>query len=170
MSSLKIRLLIGLFAFGIVILFIWIYFSPEQTEKTQQAPTAQASAAGKIVFSTDTRVERVERDDKLQAETDALLPLFDKMPQVPVYLKDEPFLKQGGTNTERGAAYTHCDRDEFPSIFVKKIFYQKANRKQLINALKHELTHAWLCRQRLMSVGHGPLFRRKFSQVGGVGN
>ena len=110
-----------------------------------------------------------EHDKKLQAETDALLSLFDKMPTVPVYLKDEPILKSG-THVEIGAAYTQCYRGDFPIIYVKKIFYQKANRKQLVNALKHELTHAWLCRRGQMSVGHGDAFRRKFAQVGGFGN
>jgi len=110
-----------------------------------------------------------EHDDNLQAEADALLPLFDNMPRVPIFIKDDPMLTTG-TNTERGAAYTYCYPREFPTIFVKKIFYQKANQKQLINALKHELTHAWLCRQGLMSVGHNEVFRQKFSQVGGFGN
>ncbi|HEX9961226.1 MAG TPA: SprT-like domain-containing protein [Pyrinomonadaceae bacterium] len=112
---------------------------------------------------------RFEHDRNLQAETDALLSLFDNMPPVPVYLKDEPILKSG-TNTERGAAYTHCYSQELPTIFVKKIFYQKTNRKQLVNLLKHELTHAWLCRQRSMSSGHDASFRQKFTEVGGFGN
>ncbi len=112
--------------------------------------------------------EDFERDKNLQAESDALLPLFDNMPPVPVYLKDEPILK-AGTNTEKGSAYTHCYESEKPAIFVKKIFYQKANRNRLVNALKHELTHAWLCRKRQMS-GHDEQFRRKFKQVGGFGN
>ena len=110
----------------------------------------------------------LDRDDKLQAETDALLPLFDQMPSVPVYIKDEPILKSGN-DMESGVAYTNCDVNELPSIFVKKIFYQKTNQKQLINILKHELTHAWLCRQHLMS-GHDARFREKFTQVGGFGN
>jgi hypothetical protein len=110
-----------------------------------------------------------DRDKKLQAEADALLFLFDKMPPVPVYLKDEPILKSG-TNTEKGAAYTQCSTQAAPTIYVKKIFYQKTNRKQLVNLLKHELTHAWLCRQRVMSVGHDAAFREKFTQVGGFGN
>ncbi|HEX8368760.1 MAG TPA: SprT-like domain-containing protein [Pyrinomonadaceae bacterium] len=112
--------------------------------------------------------DRFDADDNLQAEADALLSLFDNMPPVSIRLTDEPFLKSG-TNTEKGAAYTHCYNHELPTIFVKKTFYQKTNRKQLINLLKHELTHAWLCRQRLMS-GHDERFRRKFSAVGGVGN
>jgi hypothetical protein len=110
----------------------------------------------------------LEFDNNLQAESDALLSLFDEMPPVPVYLKDEPVLK-AGTNTETGAAYTHCYGQELPTVFVKKIFYQKANRKQLVNLLKHEMTHAWLCRQRLMS-GHDDNFQRKFKQIGGFGN
>ncbi|MGI8787819.1 MAG: SprT-like domain-containing protein [Pyrinomonadaceae bacterium] len=109
-----------------------------------------------------------EQDARLQAEADALLPLFDKMPPVVVYLTDEAIIKSG-TNTERGVAYTTCDKNEFPSIYVKKTFYQKANRPQLVNILKHELTHSWLCRQRLMA-GHDAAFRRKFTQVGGFGN
>ena len=121
-------------------------------------------------FKIETAVsaDPFEHDDNLQAEADALLFLFDKMPPVPVYLKDEPMLKTGA-NTERGAAYTHCYSNRLPTIFVKKIFYQKANRKQLVNLLKHELTHAWLCRRQLMS-GHDDNFRKKFKQVGGVGN
>ena len=109
-----------------------------------------------------------ESNDKLQTEADALMPLFDNMPPVPVYLKDEPVIKSG-SNTERGVAYTHCERHENPTIFIKKDFYEQANRKQLVNILKHELTHAWLCRGQLMS-GHDEKFRRKFAEVGGFGN
>ncbi|HEX8250313.1 MAG TPA: SprT-like domain-containing protein [Pyrinomonadaceae bacterium] len=112
--------------------------------------------------------DKFDSDGKLQAEADALLLLFDNMPPVPIYLTDEPFLKSG-TNTEKGAAYTHCYNHDTPAIFVKKTFYQTTNRKQLVNLLKHEMTHAWLCRQRLMS-GHDERFRRKFSEIGGVGN
>jgi hypothetical protein len=104
----------------------------------------------------------------LQGATDALLPLFDEMPPVPVYLRDEPVLKSG-TSIENGVAYTNCENHDNPTIFIKKIFYEKTNRKQLVNILKHELTHAWLCRQNLMS-GHDERFRRKFTAVGGFGN
>lgn len=116
----------------------------------------------------NVQVGKFDRDDKLQAETDALLALFDNMPPVPVYLTDEPILKKG-TNTETGFAYTHCYGHDTPSIFVKKIFYRKNNQKQIVNALKHELTHAWLCRQGVMW-GHDERFRKKFRQVGGFGN
>ncbi len=104
----------------------------------------------------------------LQAKTDEFLALFDRMPPVSVYLKDEPILKSG-TNTERGVAYTNCEKGAEPIVYIKKIFYEKANRKQLDNILKHELTHAWLCRQNL-SAGHDHRFRAKFIQVGGFGN
>lgn len=128
-------------------------------------PTTNQPFTPKVEISA----EQFEKDNNLQAESDALLPLFDRMPAVPVYLKDEPILKSG-TNTERGAAYTHCYSPERPTIFVKKVFYQKANRKQLVNLLKHEMTHAWLCRQGIMSAGHDDAFRQKFKQIGGVGN
>jgi hypothetical protein len=108
------------------------------------------------------------QNDNLQAETDALLPLFDEMPPVPVFLRDEPVLKSG-TSIESGVAYTNCENHDNPTIFIKKIFYEKTNRKQLVNILKHELTHAWLCRQNLMS-GHDERFQRKFTAVGGFGN
>jgi hypothetical protein len=131
------------------------------------ADNSQNQTVNQIVTKPTPR-EKFERDKNLQAESDRLLPLFDNMPAVPVYLKDEPILKSG-TNTEKGSAYTHCYESEKPAVFVKKIFYQKASRKRLVNALKHELTHAWLCRKRQMS-GHDEQFRRKFKQVGGFGN
>jgi hypothetical protein len=121
-----------------------------------------------VTEKTPVSAPEFERSDKLQAASDALLTLFDRMPSVPIYLKDEPILKTGAS-TEKGVGYTHCDGGEIPSIFIKKAFYQKANQKQLVNILKHELTHAWLCRQRLMS-GHDERFREKFKQVGGFGN
>jgi hypothetical protein len=112
--------------------------------------------------------ENLETDQKLQDKTDALLNLFDKMPSVPVYLKDEPILKSG-TNTEHGVAYTDCKNNRIPTIYIKRVFFANANNKQLTNILKHELTHAWLCRQGLMS-GHDERFRKKFKEVGGFGN
>ena len=108
-----------------------------------------------------------ERNAKLQAETDGLLLLFDKMPSVPVYLSNEPI--QGGTNVEGGVAYNVCEDHKNPTIYVKKAFYAKANRKQLVNILKHELTHAYFCRQGIQA-GHDERFRQKFTQVGGFGN
>jgi len=136
-----------------------------------QAPENLPAATNVSLSQKATEIAiigKVERDQKLQSETDALLPLFDNMPSVPVYLKDEPVLK-AGTNVDTGLAYTHCFGQERPAIFFKKVFYQKNNRKQIVNALKHELTHAWLCRQGVMS-GHDARFYKKFRQVGGIGN
>jgi hypothetical protein len=120
------------------------------------------------IFLEENEDKNFEYNAKLQAETDALLHFFDRMPPVPVYLKDEPVLKSG-TNVETGLAYTHCYAQERPTIFIKKSFYEKSSRKYLVNILKHELTHAWLCRQRAMS-GHDERFRKKFKEIGGFGN
>lgn len=127
------------------------------------APTNSVNLDEKPIYN-----EYFERHDKLQSEADALLPLFDKMPPVAVYLKDAPVIETG-SNTERGVAYTNCENFEYPTIIIKQTFYQNANSKQLTNILKHEMTHAWLCRQRQMS-GHDERFRKKFSEVGGFGN
>jgi hypothetical protein len=116
-------------------------------------------------FSPDA--DRPQFIENLQNESDALLPLFDSMPPVTVYVAELPVMKSG-TSIEKGVAYTNCDKNE-PLIYIKKDFYEKTNRQQLVNILKHELTHAWLCRQNLSS-GHGELFRRKFTEVGGFGN
>jgi hypothetical protein len=113
-------------------------------------------------------VEPFERNENLQADADALLSFFAEMPPVPVFIRDVPVLKSG-SSIESGVAYTVCQKPENPTIFVKRIFYEKTNRRQLVNILKHELTHAWLCRQNLMS-GHDEIFRRKFKSVGGFGN
>ena len=151
--------------FGLVIVGGVIFTGIVLAASCSSAPPAPLDAGAGSTAS----VSALDHDDKLQAETDALLALFDKMPRVPVYLKDE-LIQKSGTNTEKGSAYTYCYGQTRPTIFVKKIFYQKTNRKQLVNALKHELTHAWLCRQGLMSVGHNDVFRQKFKQVGGIGN
>ncbi len=108
------------------------------------------------------------RDFKLQGQTDRLVKLFGEMPLVPVYLSDEIINKEG-TNTERGVAYTTCSKKDKPEIFVKNVFYEKANQKQLVNILKHELTHAWQCHQDL-TWGHHEQFYKKFRSVGGIGN
>lgn len=127
------------------------------------------------LFSTPTTTgkfspiaDRPQFIESLQNESDALLPLFDEMPSVAVYVADQP-IDKSGSSIEKGVAYTSCERNDKPYIFIKKDFYEKTNRKQLVNILKHELTHAWLCRQNLMA-GHDELFRRKFTEVGGFGN
>ena len=111
---------------------------------------------------------KIEFDEKLQSEADALLPLFDGMPPVTVYFAAEA-IQKSGTSIETGVAYTQCQTPEKPVIYIKKEFYSRTNRRQLVNILKHELTHAWACRRNLMG-GHDELFRRKFTAVGGFGN
>jgi hypothetical protein len=112
--------------------------------------------------------KKVEVDKKLQAESDALLPLFGKMLSVPVYIVDEPIIENGKSSTERSIAYTICENKDQPTIFVKKVFWEKQNDKQITNALKHELTHAWFCRQEIRAE-HDERFRKKFAGIGGYG-
>lgn len=114
---------------------------------------------------TDKTVEKIPA---LQTEADRLLKLFDDMPAVPVFVKDAPVLKKG-TNVETSVAYTDCQNKTNPTIYVKRVFYAKANQKQLTNILKHEMTHAWFCRQGV-AASHDARFRRKFKEVGGFGN
>ena len=167
MNQFKIPLLIVLLiCFLVTFLFAWFYFAPnllvKPPEVTNQPPINEKP-------TPDARLSNTLRDSKLESETDALLTFFDNMPKVPIYLKDEPILKKGN-ETETGVATTFCDNNVSPFIIIKKVYYKKANRIQLKNTLKHELTHAWLCRQNLMSVGHNEVFRKKFTQVGGLGN
>lgn len=112
--------------------------------------------------------EKSLKDEKLQRETDTLLVFFDRMPSVPVFIRDEPVLKSG-SETQKGVAYTDCQARKNPTIYVKKDFYERTNRKQLVNILKHELTHAWFCRQGIIA-GHDARFRKKFADAGGFGN
>jgi hypothetical protein len=111
--------------------------------------------------------KKAETNEKLQAKSDSLLPLFDHMLSVPVYLVDEPVIDKGNS-TERSAAYTICENKDQPTIFVKKVFYEKWNETVITNILKHELTHAWFCRQEVRAE-HDERFRKKFAGVGGFG-
>jgi len=153
--------------FGIFILLIstaGIYFLLRQRNETASVIVKETNIQTAAPLATPTP----ERDDNLQRQADALLTLFDKMPPVPVFVSDSP-IEKGGTNTERGVAYTNCVDFKTPTITVKKSFYLKTNQKQITNILKHELTHAWQCRQGRMW-GHDADFRKKFTEVGGFGN
>ena len=144
-------------------IIVFAYLKPLNAPAIAQNPSNSEPDLAKIETN-----KNFERDNKLQTNTNELLALFDNMPHVSVYIKDEPIIKSG-SNTERGVAYTNCTDNNNPTIIVKKSFYEKANQKQLINILKHELTHSWLCRQQMM-FGHDEMFRKKFKQVGGFGN
>ncbi|HVE55833.1 MAG TPA: SprT-like domain-containing protein [Pyrinomonadaceae bacterium] len=161
-SKLKFLMIAAVILLGILALY-WIIKPSDQPPGESVLPTPVPTAAVKA----ETK-ENFEYSAKLQTETNALLPLFGKMPPVPVFLKDEIINKQG-SNTERGVAYAACENKNQPTIFVKKVFFEKANRKQLVNILKHELTHAYFCRQGIQE-GHDANFRKKFTEVGGFGN
>lgn len=148
------KLLICLFLIAVSIAAAFFLAS-----RTAQKPVETIGSGAQFQFSVDQR---------LQNRADSFLPLFDNMPPVTVYLTDSPILATG-SSIERGVASTSCENPETPSIFIKKSFFEQTNEKQLANILKHELTHAWLCRQNLMS-GHDENFRRKFAEVGGFGN
>jgi hypothetical protein len=121
-----------------------------------------------VPFTPPAPAIAFEQNFELQTAADALLPLFENMPPVAVYVTDAPVLKTG-SSIENGVAYTDCAGHTRPTIFIKRDFFVKTNQKQLTNILKHELTHAWLCRQQLMA-GHDAAFQRKFKEVGGFGN
>lgn len=160
----RVLLIFGLAAvlsfFGALAIY-FLHDAPEQIPAANSAPTQTASPKNEIKIPEETNA-------KLQAEADALLPLFDKMLPVTVYLKDE-IINPKGSTIERGVAYTTCAQRNQPAIYLKKIFYTKANRRQLINILKHELTHSYFCRKGSQQ-GHDAQFRQKFTEVGGFGN
>lgn len=131
----------------------------EIINENKTTPTPSPSATLKLDYETNA---------KLQLQTNSLLKLFGNMPKVPVYIKDEPIIKTG-SETQKGVAYTTCENKKDPTIFVKKVFYLKTNDKQLTNSLKHELVHAWFCRQGEI-IGHNERFRQKFKEIGGFGN
>jgi hypothetical protein len=144
--------------------------SPPSDNVADNSNKTQNVSDNKPTISNSNTVISINKNEintKLQSETDALLPLFNKMPQVPVYIKDEPIIKNG-SETQRGVAYTTCVKKE-PTLYIKKAFYEKANNKQLTNILKHELVHSWFCRQGIKT-GHDERFRKKFKSIGGFGN
>jgi hypothetical protein len=150
----------------LLIVLAWRVFTPSSFDDTTPA-NSHAPANVPAAEESPPPTKKFETDPGLQSEADLILPLFDNMPAVPVYLTDEPLLKTG-SEKEKGVAYTVCTHKN-PAIYVKKGFYRKRNQKQLINILKHEMTHAWFCRQGIQAA-HDERFRRKFKEVGGFGN
>jgi hypothetical protein len=130
---------------------------------------SNSAPANSPVNRTNEEPPKGRKESRLQAESDALVRLFGKMPKVEVFVTDEPIEKKAGSETERGVAYTTCSTEKVPTIFVKNSFYTKAPLQQRSNILKHELTHAWFCTQGIQT-GHDSRFRAKFKQVGGFGN
>lgn len=161
LSKMSLRLYIILI--GLIPLFACK--SPTNTNLNTQNISNAISSPTK---SPNPLPKNLEVDEKLQKQSDEFLPLFGNMPQVPVFIKDEPILRSG-SETQKGVGYTLCESNNHPVIYLKKVFYQKANQKQLTNILKHELTHAYFCRQGIQA-GHDERWRKKFREVGGFGN
>jgi hypothetical protein len=177
-KSVFFKFLLIISAAGIVILAVvfsikYIFFtSPEnnQTEIVSNTNQTLTNKNNNLPINKPASVQnaKVEKDVVLQKQADSLLNLFDNMPSVAVFIKDELILRNG-TNTERGLGYTTCENKNNPTVYIKKVFYQKKNQKQITNFLKHELTHAYFCRQGLQ-VDHDERWRKKFESVGGFGN
>lgn len=159
-------LLLALILLLITFFLVMKYFAPSPKPSNPEITTNSNIVSNKSEEIVSDK--KPEKNEKLQAETDALLTLFGKMSAVPVFIKDEPILKTG-SETQKGVAYTSCESNRKPAIYVKKIFYQNANQKMLVNILKHELTHAWFCQQGIVAE-HDDRFRKKFAEAGGFGN
>lgn len=151
----------------LLIIFV-VMFSSCRSSPQANIEIISENKATPIPPSTATPKIDYETNPKLQIQANSYLKLFDNMPQVPVYIKDEPIIKTG-SETQKGVGYTLCESNNQPVIYLKKVFYQKANEKQLTNILKHELTHAYFCRQGIQAA-HDERWRKKFREVGGFGN
>lgn len=162
-----------LFILAVVYLIKIIFFTSTENNQVEIAVNSNQTQTNNMTNVSINQPNsianvKIEKNSALQKNADTFLKLFDNMPQVPVFIKDEPIIKNG-TNTERGLAYTTCENKNVPTIFIKKVFYQKNNQKQINNVLKHELTHAYFCRQGYQ-VGHDERWRKKFESIGGFGN
>jgi hypothetical protein len=169
--SLKFSIIIfTLFIVSLLTIFLIRQYLLSSTDNIQTESLSNTSVSNQLLVNKSNPIlnDKVTKVAELQKKADSFLNLFDNMPTVSFYLKDEPILKTG-TNTERGLAYTICEPNNNPIIFIKKVFYQTANQKQLNNVVKHELVHAWFCRKGVQ-VGHDAQFRRKFESIGGFGN
>jgi hypothetical protein len=165
-----IVILASVLVMSLLLIFLIRQYYPSSPEYVQVEIVSNTNVSNKVSINKPNPIlnDKVTKVAELQKKADTFLNLFDNMPTVPFYLKDEPILKTG-TNTERGLAYTICEPNNNPTIFIKKVFYQKANSKQINNVVKHELVHAWFCRKGVQ-VGHDAQFRRKFESIGGFGN
>jgi hypothetical protein len=111
-------------------------------------------------------VEQISEDEmRLQILANNLLPLFDNMPPVPVYIRpaasEATFLK----NPNAAAFHSTAGR-----IVFKQEYYEanKENLQELGLLMKHELTHAWMHWKGYDpndSTKHGPIFNRKLAAV-----
>jgi hypothetical protein len=135
-----------------------------QAENSKPVASPQATQSEKSFLLAK---KKLAKNETLQDRVDSLLYFFDKMSSVLAFIIEEPVIAKGD-ETQRGVAYTICENNE-PTILVKKTFYEKKNQKQLTIVLKHELTHAWFCRQGIRA-GHDQRFRDKMKNIGEAGN
>jgi len=169
----KLILLISFFILAIFLGFaIWVGSrnvspSPELSSDSQNEENSESNRTLNINPKPILDKKGVP-DAQLQIKANSFLPLFDNMQFVPIYVIDEPIISNG-SETQKGVAYTVCLTNDNPTIYLKRVFYGGANQKQLGNIIKHELVHAWFCRQGVQ-VGHDERFRKKFKEVGGFGN
>lgn len=164
------KLLLFIFAplFSLILVVVIWFWKSQPTAQPISENTANKTVENVSNKPSQTPQIKGTKDEKLQRQTDALVPLFGNFQSVPVFVVDEP-IKHSSSGAEPGVAYADCDRKNVPTIYVKKEFYQKANPKMLTNILKHELTHAYFCRQGIQA-GHDERWRKKFTEVGGFGN
>jgi hypothetical protein len=94
---------------------------------------------------------------EIQQYADSQLHLFDNMPQVPVYLRDEPM------NEENPSAGYYDPNNDY--IVIKRVAYNQVRGGRFREIILHELTHAWVRRQGLDDGLHGPVFRKKLLEV-----
>lgn len=107
--------------------------------------------------------KKLEKNKRLQFETNAWLHLFGKMQEVSTYIVDEPVINDGD-ETERASAYTLCENNNQPTILVKRVFYEKNKPKHVAAILRHELVHAWFCQQGIRA-GHDEQFQKKLKSI-----
>ena len=118
MSKTRIIILLSIISAAIIatiIVLTWQTSDSTSQNVENNSSNIQNTIANKPIANVPK--QNLDHDRKLQAEADSLLKLFNNMPQVPVYLKDEPIMKTG-SETQRGLAYATCEPDRKPTIFI----------------------------------------------------
>jgi hypothetical protein len=101
----------------------------------------------------------------LQAMADSHLYQFDNMPSVQVAILSDKKFEEDRRDRNLAAYY------ETSHICVRQSIAQSSDDSQLDGILRHELVHAWMDWKHLDrhdSHDHGPLFRQKDREVGGL--
>jgi hypothetical protein len=118
-------------------------------------------------------------EQSLQVLADSLLPLFDNMSRVEVWITSQsikppdyvenPFMK--GLFHRKYKEYTadeglgFCVGNEL--MCLKQDYLNRASASDVEQTIKHELVHAWLCWKGIFeSHQHGPIFEAKARELG----